>query len=61
MKKNPKNEQNRKSPSVFTCQLYKSRRSKTKQSNYKTWQIYKTTKETVKLAYHIVNFKKSKQ
>ena len=29
---------------AFTCQLYKSRRTKTRQSNYKIWQICETTK-----------------
>ena len=29
---------------AFTCQLYKSRRTETRQSNYKIWQIGKTTK-----------------
>ena len=29
---------------AFTCQLYKSRRTKTRQSNYKIWQIGETTK-----------------
>ena len=28
----------------FTCQLYKSRKTKTRQSNYKIWQICETTK-----------------
>ena len=42
----------------FTCQLCKSRRTKTRQSNYKIWQIWETTKQPVKLAYHLVNLKK---
>ena len=29
---------------AFTCQLYKSRRPEIRQSNYKIWQIGKTTK-----------------
>ena len=29
---------------AFTCQLHKSRRTKTRQSNYKIWQICETTK-----------------
>ena len=29
---------------AFTCQLYKSKKTKTRQSNYKIWQICETTK-----------------
>ena len=43
---------------AFTCQLYKSRRTKTRQSNYKMWQICETSKQLVKLAYHVVNLNK---
>ena len=46
---------------AFTCQLYKSRRTETRQSNYKIWQIGETTKQPVKHAFHLVNLKKSKQ
>ena len=40
---------------AFTCHLYKSRRTETRQSNYKTWQIGKTTKQPVKHVFHLVN------
>ena len=41
---------------AFKCQLCKSRRTKTRQSNYNIWQICETTKQPVKLAYHLVNY-----
>ena len=31
-------------PVSFTCQLYKSSRTKTRKSSYKIWQIGETTK-----------------
>ena len=44
MKKIQKSNQSENRRVTFTCQLYKSRRTKTWQSNYKTWQICETTK-----------------
>ena len=42
--KNPKLQRKRKRQMAFTCQLYKSRRTKIRQSNYKIWQIWETIK-----------------
>ena len=61
MKKIQKSNESENRQVTFTCQLYKSRRTKTRQSNYKIWQICETTKYPVTLTYHLDNFKKSKQ
>ena len=58
MKKIQKSNESENHQVAFTCQLHKSRRTKTRQSNYKIWQICETTKWH---SYHLVNFKKSKQ
>ena len=42
-KKIQKSDESENRPVVFTCQLYKSRRTKTRQPNYKIWQICETT------------------
>ena len=44
MKKIQKSNESANRQVAFTCQLYKSRRTETRQSNYKIWQIGKTTK-----------------
>ena len=44
MKKIRKSNESENREMVFTYQLHKSRRTKTKQSNYKIWQIRETTK-----------------
>ena len=59
MKKIQKSNESENHQVAFTCQLCKSRRTKTRQSNYNIWQTCETTKWPVKLEYHLVNFKKS--
>ena len=59
MKKIQKSDESENRQVTFTCQLYKSRRTETRQSNYKIWQIGKTTKWPVKHAFHLVNLKKA--
>ena len=44
MKKIQKSNESATHQMTFTCQLYKSSRTKTRQSNYKIWQICETTK-----------------
>ena len=44
MKKKQKSNESENCQVAFTCQLYKSRRTKTRQSDYKIWQICETTK-----------------
>ena len=44
MKKIQKLTESKNRPVAFTCQLYKSRRTKTRKSNYKIWEICETTK-----------------
>ena len=44
MKKIQKSKESENRRMAFTCQLYKSRRTKTRQSNYKIWQICETNK-----------------
>ena len=44
MKKIQKSNESANRQVAFTCQLYKSRRTETRQSNYKIWQIGETTK-----------------
>ena len=62
MKKIKKSNESENCQVAFICQLYKSRRTKTRQSNYKIWHILcETTKWQVKHAFRLVNFKKSKQ
>ena len=47
---------------AFTCHLYNSRGTEIRQSNCKVWQICETlVVKHVKHAFHLVNFKKSKQ
>ena len=42
MKKIQKSNESKNRQVAFTCQLYKSRRTKTRQSNYKIWKICET-------------------